>query len=136
MRTIPCKTQCGTTAEQQESQFYYSFGRSMRTILRKTQCRTLAEQQKSQFYYSFARSMRTILRKTQCRTLAGQTAPTRNRNFTTVSGDRCARSYGRVVAGQQKSQFYYSFGRSMRTILCKLQGSASSCRTRAGPLKR
>ena len=50
-------------------------------------------QQKSQFDYRLGRSMRTILRKTQCRTLAGQTADNRNRNFTTVSSDPCARSY-------------------------------------------
>ena len=56
-------------------------------------CGTYREQHKSHFYYSFERSMRTILIKTQCGTLAGQTANNTNRNFTTVSGDPCARSY-------------------------------------------
>ena len=143
----------GTNRGKQKSQFYYSFERSMRTILRKTQCGTLAAHQKSQFYDSFGRSMSTILRKGCLRTpeiaillqfraidahdpTEGLPRDNRNRNFTTVSGDRCARSYGRVAAGQQKSQYYFSFGRSMRTILRKLQGSARFCRTRAGPLKR
>ena len=48
----------------------------------------------------------------------------RNRNFTTVSCDRHARSYERVHPAKTKSQFYYSFARSTRTILRK--GSSSS----------
>ena len=63
---------------------------------------------------------------------AEQSRNSRNRNFTTVSNDPCARSYvkhnaehsrdkPRTNRGQQKSQFYYSFGRSMRTILRKTQ---------------
>ena len=46
-----------------------------------------------------------------------------NRNFTTVSCDRHARSYERVAPSTAKSQFYYSFVRSTRTILRK--GSSS-----------
>ena len=42
-----------------------------------------------------------------------------NRNFTTVSGARHARSYERVALSMARSQFYYSFGRSTRTILRK-----------------
>ena len=42
-----------------------------------------------------------------------------NRNFTTVSCDRHARSYERVAPSTAKSQFYYSFVRSTRTILRK-----------------
>ena len=42
-----------------------------------------------------------------------------NRNFTTVSGARHARSYERVALSTARSQFYYSFGRSTRTILRK-----------------
>ena len=51
--------------------------------------------------------------------------PTEIAIFTTVSGDPCARSYVKHNAEHsrthQKSQFYYSFGRSMRTILRKTQ---------------
>ena len=42
-----------------------------------------------------------------------------DRNFTTVSGDRHARSYERVHPAPAESQFYHSFGRSTRTILRK-----------------
>ena len=42
-----------------------------------------------------------------------------NRNFTTVSCDRHARSYERVALSTAKSQFYYSFVRSTRSILRK-----------------
>ena len=42
-----------------------------------------------------------------------------DRNFTTVSGDQHARSYERVHRAPARSQFYYSFGRSTRTILRK-----------------
>ena len=72
---------------------------------------------RSQFYYSFGRSTRTILRKgrTQHRKIAillqfraidthdltkGFIGQVRNRNFTTVSGDRHARSYERVASPQ------------------------------------
>ena len=89
---------------------------------------------KSQFYYSFVPSTRTILRKgcTQHRKIAilpqfraidthdltkGFIQHKRNRNFTTVSRDRRARSYERVHRAQTKSQFYHSFARSTRTIL-------------------
>ena len=91
---------------------------------------------RSQFYYSFARSTRTILRKgcTQHRKIAilphfraidtydltkGLLGHRDNRNFTTVSRDRHARSYERVARAQAQSQFYYSFARSTRTILRK-----------------
>ena len=47
-----------------------------------------------------------------------------DRNFTTVSRDRCVRSYERVHPAPARSQFYYSFARSMSTILRK--GSSSS----------
>ena len=48
----------------------------------------------------------------------------RNRNFTAVSGDRCARSCVSkgcrgTIAGHEQAQFYYSFERSTRTILRK-----------------
>ena len=89
---------------------------------------------KSQFYYSFVRSIRTILRKgcTQHRKIAilpqfraidthdltkGFIEQRQNRNFTTVSCDRHARSYERVHRAKAKSQFYYSFVRSTRTIV-------------------
>ena len=72
---------------------------------------------RSQFYYSFGRSTRTILRK-------GSSGRPQDRNFTTVSGDRHARSYERVHRAPARSQFYYSFGRSTRTILRK--GSSGS----------
>ena len=91
---------------------------------------------KSQFYHSFVRSTRTILRKgcTQHREIAillqfraidthdltkGFIGHKRNRNSTTVSCDRHARSYERVHRAQTKSQFYHSFARSTRTILRK-----------------
>ena len=96
---------------------------------------------KSQFYYSFVRSIRTILRKgcTQHRKIAilpqfraidthdltkGFIEQRQDRNFTTVSRDRHARSYERVHRAKAKSQFYYSFVRSTRTILRK--GSSGS----------
>ena len=47
-----------------------------------------------------------------------------NRQITTVSCDRCVRSYERVAPSTAKSQFYYSFARSIRTILRK--GSSST----------
>ena len=47
-----------------------------------------------------------------------------NRNFTTVSCHRHARSYERVALSTAKSQFYHSFVRSTRTILRK--GSSST----------
>ena len=47
-----------------------------------------------------------------------------DRNSTTVSRDRHARSYERVHPAPARSQFYYSFVRSTRTILRK--GSSSS----------
>ena len=47
-----------------------------------------------------------------------------NRNFTTVLCDRHARSYERVALSTAKSQFYYSFVRSTRTISRK--GSSST----------
>ena len=91
---------------------------------------------KSQFYYSFVRSTRTILRKGSSGTneiailpqfraidthdlTKGFIGHKRNRNFTTVSCDRHARSYERVHRAQTKSQFYHSFARSTRTILRK-----------------
>ena len=87
-------------------------------------------------YYSFARSTRTILRKgcTQHRKIAilpqfraidtydltkGFIRLVQNRQITTVSRDRHARSYERVARAQAQSQFYYSFARSTRTILRK-----------------
>ena len=42
-----------------------------------------------------------------------------DRNFTTVSRDRHVRSYERVHPAPARSQFYYSFARSTRTILRK-----------------
>ena len=50
-----------------------------------------------------------------------------DRNFTTVSCDRHARSYERVHRAKAKSQFYHSFVRSTRTILRK--GSSSKGKT-------
>ena len=47
-----------------------------------------------------------------------------NVDFTTVSRDRHVRSYERVALSTARSQFYYSFARSTRTILRK--GSSSS----------
>ena len=96
---------------------------------------------RSQFYYSFGRSTRTILRKgsSSSRKIAillqfrvinthdltkGFIEQPQDRNFTTVSGDRHARSYERVHRAAARSQFYYSFGRSTRTILRK--GSSGS----------
>ena len=92
------------------------------------------------FYSSFARSTRRILWKgssskykivklLQFRVIdaydltKGLHPAPQNRNFTTVSRDRYARSYERVHPAQTKSQFYYSFVRSTRTILRK--GSSS-----------
>ena len=91
---------------------------------------------KCRFYYSFARSTRTILRKgcTQHRQIAillqfraidtsdltnGLHPAPQDRNFTTVSRDRHVRSYERVAPSTARSQFYYSFARSTRTILRK-----------------
>ena len=105
---------------------------------------------KSQFYYSFVRSTRTILRKgcTQHRKIAillqfraidthdltkGFIQHKRNRNFTTVSCNRHAQSHERVHPAQTKSQFYYSFVRSTRTILREGCISASIFRTMAPP---
>ena len=96
---------------------------------------------KSQFYYSFVRSTRSILRKgcTQHRKIAillqfraidthdltkGFIQHKRNRNFTTVSCNRHAQSHERVHPAQTKSQFYYSFVQSTRTISRK--GSSST----------
>ena len=42
-----------------------------------------------------------------------------DRNFTTVSRDRHARSYERVALSTTRSQFYHSFARPARTILWK-----------------
>ena len=105
---------------------------------------------KSQFYYSFGRSTRTILRKGSSGTrkiaillqfraidthdlTKGFIGQVRNRNFTTVSGDQHARSYERVHRAPARSQFYYSFGRSTRTILREGCKSASIFRTMAAP---
>ena len=130
---------------------------------------------KSQFYYSFVRSTCTILRKgcAQHRKIAillqfraidtrdltkGFIGQNQNRNFTTVSCDRHARSYERVAPSKTKiaillqfsatdthdltkglhpakpkSQFYYSFVRSTRTILREGCISASIFRTMAPP---
>ena len=105
---------------------------------------------KSQFYYSFVRSTRTILRKGSSGTneiailpqfraidthdlTKGFIGHKRNRNFTTVSRDRHARSYERVHRAQTKSQFYHSFARSTRTILREGCISASIFRTMAAP---
>ena len=44
---------------------------------------------------------------------------TGNFNLTTVSHDRHARFYERVAPSTTRSQFYYSFARSTRTILRK-----------------
>ena len=84
---------------------------------------TLLHNRNRNFTDSFGPSMRTIPQKA-CRRTTGiaillrfraidahaplESLPpdNRNRNFTTVSGDWCARSYGKVAAGQQESQFY------------------------------
>ena len=96
---------------------------------------------RSQFYYSFARSTRTILRKgssgsgkiailLQFRAIdthdltKGFIGLRQDRNFITVSRDRHARSYERDHRAPARSQFYYSFARSTRTILRK--GSSGS----------
>ena len=91
-----------------ESQFYHSFGRSTRTILRKGR----TQQGKIAILLQF----RAINTHDLTKGFIGQV---RNRNFTTVSGDRHARSYERGHRAGKKSQFYYSFGRSTRTILRK-----------------
>ena len=105
---------------------------------------------RSQFYHSFVRSTRTILRKgssskgkiailPQFRAIdthdltKGFIEQRQNRNFTTVSCDRHARSYERVHRAKAKSQFYYSFVRSTRTILREGCISASIFRTMAAP---
>ena len=105
---------------------------------------------RSQFYYSFARSTRPILRKgcTQHRKIAilpqfraidtydltkGFIGLRRDRNFTTVSRDRHARSYERVHPAPARLQFYDSFARSTRTILREGCISASIFRTMAAP---
>ena len=90
------------------SQFYYSFGWSTRTILRKGSSGTREIAILLQF--------RAINTHDLTKGFIGQV---RNRNFTTVSGDQHARSYERVHRAGKKSQFYYSFGRSTRTILRK-----------------
>ena len=91
-----------------KSQFYYSFGWSTRTILRKGSSGT--------------RKIAILLQFRVINTLdltKGFIGQVRNRNFTTVSGDQHARSYERVHRAPARSQFYYSFGRSTRTILRK-----------------
>ena len=96
-----------------ESQFYYSFGRLTRTILRKGSSSTGRIAILPQF-----RALDTHdLTK-------GSHSARQDRNFTTVSGDQHARSYERVHRAAARSQFYYSFGRSTRTILRK--GSSGS----------
>ena len=107
-------------------------------------------QTKSQFYYSFVQSTRTISRKGSSSTneiaillqfraidthdlTKGFIQHKRNRNFTTVSRDRHARSYERVHRAQTKSQFYRSFARSTRTILGEGCISANIFRTMAAP---
>ena len=107
---------------------------------------------KSQFYYSFVRSTRTISRKGSSSTneiaillqfraidthnlTKGFIQHKRNRNFTTVSCNRHARSHERVHPAQTKSQFDHSFVRSTRTILREGCISASIFRTMAAPLK-
>ena len=87
------------------------------------------------------RSTRSILRKgcTQHRKIAillqfraidthdltkGFIQHKRNRNFTTVSCNRHAQSHEKVHPAQTKSQFYYSFVQSTRTISRK--GSSST----------
>ena len=96
---------------------------------------------RSQFYHSFVRSTRTILRKgrsvnskmsilLQFRAIdtydlmKGFIGLRQDRNFTTVSRDRHVRSYERVHRAPTRSQFYYSFARSTRTIL--REGSSGS----------
>ena len=91
---------------------------------------------RSQCYCSFVRLTRTILRKgcTQTHKIAilpqfraidthdltkGLHSAPQDRNFTTVSRDRHARSYERVALTSTRSQFYYNFARSTRTILRK-----------------
>ena len=101
-------------------------------------------------YYSFARWTRTILRKgssgsgkiailLQFRAIdtydltKGFIGQVKNCQITTVSCDRHARSYERVHRAQARSQFYYSFVRSTRTILREGCISASIFRTMAAP---
>ena len=91
-----------------ESQFYHSFGRSTRTILRKGSSGT----RKIAILLQFRAIDTHDLTK-------GFIGHPQDRNFTTVSGDRHARSYERVHRAPARSQFYYSFGRSTRTILRK-----------------
>ena len=91
-----------------KSQFYYSFGRSTRTILRKGSSGT----RKIAILLQF----RAIDTHDLTKRFIGQV---RNHNFTTVSGDQHARSYEKVHRAPARSQFYYSFGRSTRTILRK-----------------
>ena len=93
-------------------------------------------QTKSQFYYSFVQSTRTSATTSRISILLqfraidphdltkGFIQHRQNRNFTTVSCDRHARSYERVALSTAKSQFYYSFVRSTRTISRK--GSSST----------
>ena len=105
---------------------------------------------RSQFYHSFVRSTRTILRKgrsvnskmsilLQFRAIntydltKGFIGLRQDRNFTTVSRDRHVRSYERVHRAPARSQFYYSFARSTRTILREGCISASIFRTMAAP---
>ena len=95
-----------------ESQFYYSFGRLTRTILRKGSSSTGRIAILPQFRALDAHDL----------TKGSHWAP-QDRNFTTVSGDRHARSYERVHRAGKKSSNYHSFGRSTRTILRK--GSSS-----------
>ena len=103
---------------------------------------------KSQYYYSFVRSTRTKPREgcsghvkiailLQFRaidtheTTRGLIREQQNRNITTVSCDRHARNHERVAPHISKSQYFYSFVRSTRTIHCKTQGFANENRTRA-----
>ena len=105
---------------------------------------------RSQFYHSFVRSTRTILRKgrsvnskmsilLQFRAIDTYDLTKefiglrQDRNFTTVSRDRHVRSYERVHRAPARSQFYYSFARSTRTILREGCISASIFRTMAAP---
>ena len=85
---------------------YRSSARVTRTILRKG----CAQQPKitilPQFWTIDTHDLTKRLRGTQP-----------NRNFTTVSRDRHARFYEKVVLSTPKSQFYLSFARSRRTIL-------------------
>ena len=90
------------------SQFYYSFARSTRTILRKGSSSSGAIAILLQFRAIDTYDLTKGLIQLRC-----------DRNFTTVSRDRHVRSYERVARAQARSQFFYSFARSTRTILRK-----------------